>query len=182
MNLKSIAQRLIPLRWQRVGKNEPLSMVLLLRNPHFFGADEVRLAAERAWHVSFAGGKGSMHAVAQSGDAMLLKAGPHLLNFFNYPKPYIDDPKSNLTWLPELSQQRAWSEHVACVGVDYLNSETDVELGYCILAKLISELINENCTALFVPRENTLIPHDGSLYLELHKMASSRDSGVVPAT
>jgi hypothetical protein len=179
MNLNQIARRFIPLRWRRVGNDEPLSMVLLLRKPHVFGKEELRLAAERAWHVSFAGGKDSMHAVAHSDRATLLKAGPHLLSFFNYPGPYIDNPGDNIKWLPQISQQRAWVEHLACVGVDYLNPRTDVELGYCVLAKLVAELIDENCTAVYVPRESSLAPNDESLYWQLQEMASSRDSGVV---
>jgi hypothetical protein len=179
MNFMGIVRRLTPLRWQHVGEDNPLSMVLLLRQPHFFGKEELRLAAERAWHTSFAGGEGSMHAVAQAGNATLLKAGPHLLNFFFYPKPYIDNPRDNITWLPHVSQQRAWANHSACVGIDYLNHDTDVEMGYCVLAKLVAELVDENCTAVYVPRESSLIPNDASLHLELHKMASIRDSGVV---
>jgi hypothetical protein len=181
MNLRNIVRHFIPMRWQRVGKDEPLTMVLLLREPHFFRDGELRLAAERAWRISFAGGEGSMHAVAQSEHMTLLKAGPHLLSFFHYPKPYINNPKDNVKWLRRVSQQRAWIEHLACVGVDYLNPETDVELGYCILGKLVAELLDENCTAVYLPRESSLIPNDESLYSELQKIASSRDSGVVLA-
>ena len=81
MNYKAIFRKLIPMRWQRTSKNEPLSIVLLLRKPHLFNAQELRLAAQRAWLTSFAGGEGSMHCVAQSGEVTLLKAGPHVLNF-----------------------------------------------------------------------------------------------------
>jgi hypothetical protein len=179
MNLKRTVQRMIPMRWRRVGKDDPLSMVLLLRTPHFFRDDELRSAAERAWRVSFAGGPGSLHAVAQSKPATLLKAGPHLLSLFHYPKPYFDNPGSNVDWLPQTSQRRAWAEHTACVGVDYMNPETDVELGYCVLAKLVAEMLDENCTAVYIPREIILIPHDQSLYTELLRMASTRDPGIV---
>jgi hypothetical protein len=182
MNLNGIVRRVIPLRWRRVGKGEPLSMVLLLRRPHVFGAEELRFAAERAWHVSFAGGKDSMHCVAQSERATLLKAGPHLLSFFHYPAPYVDNPQDNVKWLPEIRQQQAWAEHLACVGVDYLNPKTDLELGYSVLAKLVAEMIDENCTAVYVPRESALIPNDESLYGHLQEIASSRDSGIVLAT
>src|SRR5437660_1446021 len=105
MNLKDIFRRLVPLRWQRTTRREPLSMVLLLRKPHLFGAEELRLAAERAWHRSFAGEeKGSMHCVVQSGTVTLMKAGPHLLNFFYYPESYIENPRANVDWLPHPSQ------------------------------------------------------------------------------
>jgi hypothetical protein len=166
------------MRWQRVGKKEALSVVMLLRLPHFFRKEELQEAAERAWRVSFTGGNASMYFVTQSGNTTFLKAGPHVLNFFHYPKPYIENPKDNIDWLPRVIQQRAWAEHAACVGVDYLNPETDVELAYCILSKLIAELLDENCVAIYIPRQSSLAPNDKSLYSELQKMAAARDSGV----
>jgi len=178
MNVRNILRRFIPMRWQRLSKKEPLTIVLLLRKPHFFHAEELRLAAERAWSTSFDGGEGSMHCVVQNGPITLMKAGPHLLSFFHYPKAYVDDPKENTDWLRQLSQRRAWIEHTACVGVDYMNHDTDVELGYCVLSKLVGEMLNDNCTGVYVPRESTLIPNNRSLYRELQKIASSRESGV----
>jgi len=166
------------MRWWKVGKDAPLSMVLLLRAPHFFAKEELRMAAERAWHTSFAGGEGSLHTVVQSGKTTLMKAGPHVLNFFHYDKPYIERPEDNLGWLPHASQRNAWAVHRACVGVDYLNPETDVEMAYCVLAQLVAELIDANCAAVYVPRESSLIPNDNSLYLQLHKIASARDPGI----
>jgi hypothetical protein len=181
MNYKAIFRKLIPMRWQRTSKDAPLSIVLLLRKPHLFSAEELRLAAQRAWHISFAGDEGSMHCVAQSGEVILLKAGPHLLNLFYYPKPYIDNPKEQIDWLPQVSQQRAWVEHSACVAVDYLNHNIDVQLGYCVLSKLVAEMLDRNCTGIYIPRENRLIPNDESLYSELQRVAAARDSRVATA-
>jgi hypothetical protein len=178
MNFTTIFRRLVPLRWQRTTKGEPLSIVLLLRKPHYFEAEELRLAAERAWRTSFAGNEGSMHCVAQSGKATLLKAGPHLLSFLHSRKPYFDNPKENIDWLPQLSQRQAWTEHSAWVAVDYLNRDVDVELGYCVLSKLAAEILDGNCTGIYIPREGKLVPNDDSLYVELQKIASSRESGV----
>jgi hypothetical protein len=178
MNFKSILRRLVPMRWQKPSSNEPLSIVLLLRRPHLFSADDLRLAAEKAWSTPLVGGDSSMHCVVQSEDVTLMKAGPHLLNFLSYPNPYIDNPKENIEWLPQARQRQAWIEHSACFAVDYMNRETDVEVGYCVLSKLVAEMLDENCTGIYIPRESSLIPNDASLYRELQKMASSRDSAV----
>ena len=178
MNYKAIFRKLIPMRWQRTSKDEPLSMVMLLRKPHLFNAEELRLAAQSAWHTSFASGEGSMHCVVQSGELTLLKAGPHLLSFFCYPKPYIDNPREQIDWLPQVSQRRAWVEHSAYIGVDYLNHDVDVQLGYCVLSKLVAEMLDRNCTGIYIPRENRLIPNDDSLYSALQRTASARESGV----
>lgn len=168
------------MKWRRTkGSRDPLSMVLLLRAPHFFSAGELRLAAERAWHRSFAGvEQGSMYCVVQKGPITLMKAGPHLLNFFHYQSPYIENHTANVGWLPKAAQREAWLQHSACVGVDYLNQGQSVEVAYCVLAQLTSEMLDGNCTGIYVPRERALIPNDESLYLELHKFGSACESGV----
>jgi hypothetical protein len=180
MNFKVIFRRLIPMQWQRTSKGEPLSMILLLRKQRLFNAEELRRAAQQAWHTSFADtdNEGSMHFVWQSEKLTFLKAGPHLLSLFHYPKPYIDDPREQINWLPQTSQRRAWVEHTACIGVDYLNHDVDIQLGYCVLSKLVAEMLDRNCTGIYIPRESKLIPNDESLYLELQKIASARESKV----
>jgi hypothetical protein len=183
MILKTIMQRFVPMRWQRTSKREPLSIVLLLRKPHFFTAAELRLSAERAWHTSFDDGENkSMHHVAQAGTATLMKAGPHLLSFFHYPEPYVEKPRENVDWLPQRSQRQAWIQHSGCVAVDYLNDGVSVELGYCVLSQLVAEMLDGNCTGTYIPRERSLIPNDEPLYLELHKLGSARESGVNVST
>jgi hypothetical protein len=119
-----------------------------------------------------------MHCVVQSETVTLMKAGAHALNFFYYPEPYIENPKENVDWLPHPSQRQAWVNHSACVGVDYLNYDVSVELGYCVLSKLVAEMLDGNCTGIYIPRQRSLIPNDESLYLELQKLASACESGV----
>ncbi len=152
-------------------------MVMLLREPHFFKAEELRSAAERAWNVSFAGGEDSKHTVVQSGHVTLMKAGPHLLNLLQSAKPYIENPQNNVEWLPQVIQREAWAKHRACNAVDYLNYEADVELAYSVLAGFVGELIDGNCTGIYIPGESSLIPNDASLYFQLKQMASTRTAG-----
>ena len=180
MNLKDIFRRFVPMRWQRTTRGEPLSMVLLLRKPHLFSAEELQHAAERAWRMSFAGREdNSKHCVVQSATVTFMKAGPHALSVFHNPKPYFgDDPKENVNWLPHLSQQQAWINHSAWAAVNYLNGGVRVELGYAVLSKLVAEMLDGNCTGVYSPRQGSLIPNDESLYLELHKLASACESGV----
>jgi len=119
-----------------------------------------------------------MHCVAQSGTVTLMKAGPHLLNFFYYPVPYVENHKDNVAWLPQLSQREAWVKHAACLAVDYLNHDVSVQLGYCVLAQLVAEMLDGNCTGVYIPGEQSLAPNDKSLYLELHRLGSACESGV----
>ena len=173
-----IVRRMLPLRWQRVGKADPVSIVILLRAYHSFTKDELQLAAERAWRVAFDGAGSPLHCVAQAGGVILMKAGPHLLSFLHFKRPYLENPKENIAWLPRGEQQAAWSEHIDSLAVDYMNPNTDVELAYCVLAKIVAELIDENCSGIYIPRERRLAPNDAELYITLHTMGSGRDAGI----
>ncbi len=180
MRLKAILAKLIPKWMQPSGHDNTsiASMVLLLRQPHLFSEEELRRAAERAWGISFAGGEESKHFVLQSGHVILLKAGPHLLSLLNVPKPYLNDPSKIAKRWPKPSQQQAWGEHVAFAAVDYSGRSTDVELEYCVLAKLVAEMVDANCIGVYVPGEHSFIPSNEQLYSELQKIAASRDPGV----
>jgi len=98
MDLKNFLRKLVPMRWQKPNANEPLSIVLLHRSPHSFSAEEVRLAAERAWGVRFVGDVGSKHFVMQAGFRLLIKAGPHLLVLFSVPKPHTSAAIPEKIW------------------------------------------------------------------------------------
>lgn len=152
--------------------------MLLLRNPRSFSAQELRLAAEKAWGVPFGGDAGSKNFVIQAGFRLLIKVGPHLLVLFGVSKPYFGgDPRENLEWLPQESQRRAWAEHVAWTAIDYMRGEPETELAYGVLSKIAAAILDENRTGIYIPRERSLAPNDASLYRELQKMASSGDSG-----
>jgi hypothetical protein len=157
-------------------------MVLLLRQPHFFTAAELRVAAEKAWNRSFAGDSpNSMHCVVQAKAVTMLKAGPHALAFFHHAEPYFGWEEVQIVdWLSSDAQLAAWKQHNAWVAVDYMNKKVSLELAYCVLAQLVAELIDENCTAVYVPRELSLTPNDSSLQPALLKLASGCDPGISP--
>jgi hypothetical protein len=182
MSLTRHFRKFMPLRWQRTGGNDPISMVLLLSKPHFFTAAELRVAAEKAWNTSFAGDSpDSMHCVVQSGATTLLKAGKHGLVFFHCYEPYFGlSEKQTVDWLPSEPQRAAWKRHNAWVAVDYMNKKMSVELAYCVLARVVAELLDENCTAVYTPRERRLVPNDSTLYPDLLKLGSVCDPGITP--
>lgn|SRR6266853_869090 len=171
--------RSVPMRWRRVGKHAPLSMILLQRHPYTFSDEDIRRAAERAWSLSFSDAEGSTRRVTKSDDGVFLQAGPHRFSFVNQPKPYEEKPEEDLGWLPKQSQQRAWAEHTACCWVCYLTTKTNLELAHCILAKVLVQLLDENCAGVYVPSESSLIPAEEAS-MELQRMGSYRFSGLVP--
>jgi hypothetical protein len=156
----------------------PVSMVLLLRESRFPTRDQLRSAAGRAFGTSFAGGQESQHCVVQETLFTLMKTGPHTLSFLNYTKVY-GDPNFGRS-LPKASQQQAWAEHTAWIAVDYVKGGVDVLLEYGVLAKLCAEMLDANCVGLYMPREGVFIPNDGSLGMELQRIAASRHLSVTP--
>jgi hypothetical protein len=158
--------------------DDPVSIVLLLRQPYVYDNDELRRAAERAWGGSFAGESGSDNFVLQSGQTALMKAGRHLLGFPNAPQPYLGDPRSISKQLPR-RQRSAWMEHRAWVAVDHMNPRVEPDLQYRALARLVAEMLTANCVGVFVPAKGAFLPNDTSLYDALRRFATNRDIEII---
>jgi hypothetical protein len=159
--------------------NDPVSMVLLLREPTFSTLDELRSAAGRAFGTSFTGDKESQHYVIQVVLFTVMKAGPHSLSFMNSRKPYGGDDSRNFgRSLPKASQRQAWAEHTAWTAVDYVKGGADIELEYGVLAKLCTEMLGVNCVGLYVPGKQTFIPNDDWLRDYLQSVWESRPLGI----
>jgi hypothetical protein len=84
------------------------------------------------------------------------------------PGRYADDDEYALSQLPQPEQKKAWSEHSACVFLDLFNDLSsrsraipDAE-AYALMAKLALQLGDSNCTAIFVPIKNIMMPNDGT--------------------
>jgi hypothetical protein len=182
MDLIRTYKRLIPKRWRRPSKHDPTSVVMLLRTPHSFSKEELQGAAERAWHAKFnRDDTDSKRLIVQQGFVTLVKAGPHVLNVIQQNRPYGGEgggPPQDADWLPRADQKQAWLQHAAWSGIDYMGRKVDLELAYCVLFKIVAELLGGNCTGIYVPGESMLMPNNASLYSILRKVGGSRDAGV----
>jgi hypothetical protein len=166
MNLVRIFKRL-------VGKapdsetTEMRSIVIMQRKAHRFNEEELRGAGERGWGKKFDGKEDPMYFVSADRAALtVVKAGPHIIRVTSVPTRYADDDEYALSQLPQREQRKAWTEHRACAFLDLLNdlesrSIPDAE-AYASLAKLALQLGDPNCTAIFVPIKNIMMPNDGS--------------------
>lgn len=168
-------RRVVPLRWFRVGKENVPSVVLLLTQPHIFSEEEIQTAAQRAWGVAFWSTHGSERRILVCDEGLFLQAGRHKFSFRSLPHPYEPKPENDLDWLSNDSQRKAWSDHKACCWIYYQTPTTDLELAYCVIAKLAVELLDDNCAGVYAPREFTLISGDIASE-ELRKMAAYRAS------
>jgi hypothetical protein len=181
MSLKSTFTKLIPKRFRKSEDDGPTSMVLLLKQPHLFTREKLRLAAEKAWSRSFDDSEESHHFILQAKWATLVKVGPHLLNVLQHASPYLGLNDADLAeFLPEMERSDAWRAHHAWCAVDYMNKNTDEETKYCVLAALVAEMIDENCAGVWFPKTSGFMPNGVEfngllLYPALREIALSKE-------
>lgn len=148
---------------------EMRSIIIMQLEAYRFSKEELRAAGERGWGKSFDGEEDPMYFVSTDHPALtVLKAGPHIIRVTSVPKRYADDDEYALSQLPQPEQKKAWNEHRACTFLDLFNdlsseprSVPDAD-AYASLAKLALQLGDPNCTAIFVPIKNVMMPNDGT--------------------
>jgi hypothetical protein len=176
MNFRSLLRRAFPSRPEAQSDQEkgPSCLVLLLREYHFFTQAELIRAAQSAWQRDFSGGEGSRHCVVQEKFVTLIKAGPHAMQVLHAPQPYLGElTEVDLrTFLPEPERRDAWRSHRAWASVDYLAKTSDTDTKYAVLAELVAEMIDGNCTGIWVPEMSAFIPNNRDAYGYLQKLAS----------
>jgi hypothetical protein len=164
-------------RTSRSEAAESRSIVIMQRNAHRFSQEELQQAGERGWCKTFDGKEDPMYFVSAGTPALtVVKAGAHIIRVTYVSKRYADDDENALSQLPEPEQKRAWTEHCACAFLDLFNdvlesrSIPDAE-AYASLAKLALQLGDPNCTAVFVPTKNLMMPNDGTAEQGLRLLA-----------
>jgi len=145
------------------------SIVIMQRKAYRFSEEELQAAGERGWGKKFDGKEDPMYFVSASHAILtVVKAGPHIIRVTSVPNRYAGDDKYALSQLPRPEQKKAWTEHHACTFLDFFNdfsSESTIILdadAYASLAKLALQLGDPNCTAIFVPIKNIMMPNDGT--------------------
>jgi hypothetical protein len=112
-----------------------------------------------------------MHFVKTKRLIAIFKAGPHVINLFYFGSPMVENPAANDAWLPQEEQRRAWRQHIAVVSFDYLTPGQRVSITYASIAKLLAELLGDECAAIYLRRENTLLPNSPAMRGELRELA-----------
>jgi len=138
------------------------------RIAHWFSEEELKAAGERGWGKKFDGKEDPMYFVSVDHTTLtVLKAGPHIIRVTSSPARYAEDDAYALSQLPQPEQKKAWTDHHACTFLELFNdfsgeskriSDADA---YATLAKLALQLGDSNCTAIFVPIKNFMLPNDG---------------------
>jgi hypothetical protein len=156
-------------RWE--ASDEPVSLVMLLRESRVFGLDRLRRAGESAFGVPFSDDSESKYFVIQKVLFTIMKVGPHALSFLHYTKPYSTQEFG--ASMPMESQRQAWAQHTAWEAIDYVKSGKNLDLEYAILARLCLQLADGNCVGVYLPRESIFVPNDGPMLPYLHRVASA---------
>jgi hypothetical protein len=164
-------QFLIQLKfWNRgeVGsKDMPYSIVLLTREFHKFTKTELQSAGERGWRRKFDGLEDPMWFVFLSDVLTTLKAGKYLVQLIQVGTTYsdLDFGAKNL---PQEEQRKAWFEHRAWVALDLWNGnepsgqKLSKKEAYAVLARFALPLGDENCSAIYFPKEGWMMPNNGA--------------------
>ncbi|MFZ0338799.1 MAG: hypothetical protein WAL45_12255 [Terracidiphilus sp.] len=149
------------------------------RKAYRFTEEELRAAGERGWSRIFDGKEDPMYFVSADHPALtVVKAGPHIIRITCVPTRYADDDEYALAHLPQPEQKRAWTEHHAYALLDLFNDLSsnskrisDAE-AYASLARLALQLGNPNCTAIYLPIKNLMMPNDGKAEEGLRLLAN----------
>lgn len=148
---------------------EMRSIVIMQRKVHRFTEQELRAAGERGWRKKFDGKEDPMYFVSADHAGMtVVKAGPHVLRVMSLSGRYVDDDEYALSQLPRPEQKKAWNEHHAHTLLDLFNDLSSAKKkvpdadAYASLAQLALNLSDPNCTAIFVPDKNIMMPNDGT--------------------
>ena len=151
-------------------EHQMLSIVAMLRVPQRLEPIYIASAAKRAWDADLS--HGEEEGEGEDGFVVGNDELPTLVVSFrgrmilvnNFSHPYVDDPQTVADSIPDLRLRGLVAEHTAWLSCDAMGVESfddrDAVLDwYQILGKLISELVDDNCLAIFVPQTGQVFPN-----------------------
>jgi uncharacterized protein YegJ (DUF2314 family) len=150
---------------QADGDKEPLiALVMLLRDARAVDSQELAERATEALGVPIHDDQPNAtdRFVAGEEPSFALKFGDYFFLINSFARPYMDNPEEAATEIPELRLRKAVREHRAWMSVDLLGQCPTVDQPevYRTLGKLLAELIDDDCLALFAPATSQLIVYD----------------------
>jgi uncharacterized protein YegJ (DUF2314 family) len=152
-------------RAEQEDEHEMLSFVALLKEPQYLEAVILASAAKRAWNADLGNGtedsEGEDGFIAGESPTCIIRYGERMVLVNSFPQPYVESPEEAAESIPDLrlrepfAQHRAW---ISCdaLGVDSFDDIEDVRAWYRLLGPLLSELVDDNCLAIFLPQTNQL--------------------------
>lgn len=156
--------------WKRKREAPPASIVLLLREPKVLNAHALAeaLGRETGREVTpilkdAAPGPADDQPVGEwvTGETphFIAHVGGTMFMIHNIAAPYWDDPLRASEDVREMRLAQAVREHHAWLSMDILHPEQASAENYRIAARVLANLADANCLALYYPPENRLVPY-----------------------
>ncbi len=142
-----------------------ISLVALLREPVEFDPAVLARIASKAWNADL--GNGS----SPGEDGFVVVTGPvntivhdtrvYLVN--SVPRPYVEDTEAVAETIADLRIRGLFSEHRAwfscdAMGVDGTTTAAEISEWYRRLARLLAEVLDQNCLLIWVPDTGRAYP------------------------
>jgi len=152
-----------------------ISLVALLPElPYFDAAILARLAGD-AWQTSVG------TEDDESETSFVVGESPHFLAMYEdfffaihyVDVPYFDSPEEIADYAPESRIRRVILGHQAWISIDLLQTgdeeqqEIQKREAYCLIGKLLAELIDDNCLAIFCPEAGSIYAYHPSFQEKL---------------
>ena len=151
----------------------PYSIVMLLRSPFAMSKGVLEAAGSKAYGVPYDGSH-QMYFAVQEGAVTFVKAGASLITVLEAEEPYLGDPAEVAKGFRNQWLSDAWIEHRAWVAFDLQNNDIPKRQAYRVLAALVSELLDNRCAGIYLPKENQFtIQSDGSAERHLASLQKS---------
>lgn len=149
------------LRSSGTASDQTYSIVVLEKHHHFLRKETLRAAAEQAFGHPFTSGSGPYH-VHQS-TSTFLQADTETIHITQSSTPHAGHAHEVETRHADHHfHHNAWKEHRGYIAYDLWNKDHNRHDAYRVLAKLVTELLNDNSTGIYLPREDEFYPNDGS--------------------
>lgn len=145
----------------KVNEDDLCSIVLLLREWHFFTREELMEAGRLGFGKSFDGVEDPTYFVVQQSFVTMIKAETHMMHVLHQRRPYLNDKETVAKSLFLREQREAWMAHTAWASIDMLSTEVPNSEAYVTLAQFILQLADQNCSAILLPKHNVLLTNDG---------------------
>lgn len=131
-----------------------VSLVLLLREERYLDPVILRKLASNAFDVEFEDTDDADNFVVTVQDDVnfMIQAHGQMFLVNNYARPYIEDVEEVSEEIQELRLRQAVREHRAWLSVDQFGpAHLSEEASFHWIGRLLAELIDNDCTAIFCP-------------------------------
>jgi len=139
-----------------------LSVVLLLRKSRFRTQEEIQRANLAAAQELDPTAHESAFFTVQKDQVTFVKSGSLLVNVLQAKVRYTPPALPEILRRSDQASRDAWEQHQAWLALDLLNTKDVSEAeGLAWLVRLSKELLDSECTAVFIPQLLRTLPNNG---------------------